>query len=150
MPAKALVNKFDLFKDISEDTINKIEKIGTENTYAKGDFVFKEGEEASGLHFLVNGAISLRVNLTSRPESITVSVVKNAYESFGWSGVVAPYHYTATAECIEDATVMSIPGDKLMEILKQDPNSGFIVMQRITEIIASRLRNSRQALLKTI
>jgi len=150
MPARVLINKFDLFKDVSEETINKIEKIGTEHAFEKGDFVFKEGDEASGLHILINGSISLRVNLTSRPESITVSVVKNAYESFGWSGIVAPFHYTATAECIEDANVMSIPGDKLMEILKQDPKSGFIVMQRITEIIASRLRNSRQALLKTL
>jgi len=150
MPARALINKFDLFKDVSEETLNKIEKIGTELNFEKGGIVFKEGEEASGLHFLISGSIRLLVNLTSRPESITVSVVKNTYESFGWSGVVAPFHYTATAECIEDAKVMSFPGDKLMEILKQDPKSGFIVMQRITEIIASRLRNSRQALLKTI
>ncbi|GAB4421190.1 MAG: hypothetical protein Kow002_09960 [Anaerolineales bacterium] len=150
MPANAPINKFDLFKDVSEETLAKIEKISSEQTYARGDLVFKEGEEASDLHFLISGAISLHVRLTSRPESVTVSVVKNPYESFGWSGVVAPFHYTATAECTEDATVLTIPGAKLMEILKADPQSGFLVMQRITEIIASRLRTSRQALLKTL
>jgi hypothetical protein len=34
--------------------------------------------------------------------------------------------------------------------LSENPAAGFIVMQRITELIASRLRNSRQALLKTL
>ena len=150
MPAKAIINKFDLFKDVPEETLIKIEKLGTEETYAKGDLIFKEGEDANCLHFLINGSVSLLVKLTSRPESITVSVAKNAYESFGWSGIVPPYHYTATAKCTEDARVMVIPGDKLMDILFQDPKSGFIVMQRITQIIASRLRNSRQALLKTL
>ena len=128
----------------------KIEKLLREQTYAKGDFIFKEGDEATCLHILISGIIGLRVNLTSRPESITVSIVKNAYESFGWSGVVPPYHYTATAECLEESKVVDIPGDKLMEILSQDPQSGFIVMQRITEIIANRLGNSRQALIKTL
>ncbi len=150
MPAKAIINKFDLFKDVSEETLLKIEKLLREQTYAKGDLIFKEGDEATSLHILISGLIGLRVNLTSRPESITVSIVKNAYESFGWSGVVPPYHYTATAECLEESKVVDIPGDKLMEILSQEPQSGFIVMQRITEIIANRLGNSRQALIKTL
>lgn len=150
MPAAANINKFDLFKDVSEETLNKIEKLGTEQSYAKGDLIFKEGGDASYLHFLISGSIMLRVNLTSRPESLTVSIVKNAYESFGWSGIVPPYHYTATAECIEDSKVLALPGDKLMEILSQDPKSGFIIMQRIAEIIANRLGNSRQALIKTL
>ena len=150
MPANAIINKFDLFKDVSEETLIKIENLVTEKKYSKGDLIFKEGEDATCLHILISGLIGLRVRLTSRPESVTVSIVKNSYESFGWSGVVPPYHYTATAECLEDSKVVDIPGDKLMEILSQDPKSGFIVMQRITEIIAKRLGNSRQALIKTL
>jgi hypothetical protein len=34
--------------------------------------------------------------------------------------------------------------------LERNPEYGFQVMKRIAEIIADRLRNSRQALLKTI
>jgi CRP-like cAMP-binding protein len=64
--------------------------------------------------------------------------------------VVAPYHYTSSAECDEDAQLLIIPAGSFMNLLEKDPASGFIVMQRITEIIADRLRNSRQALLKTL
>jgi hypothetical protein len=37
-----------------------------------------------------------------------------------------------------------------MNLLSDNPAAGFTIMKRLTELIASRLRNSRQALLKTL
>jgi hypothetical protein len=37
-----------------------------------------------------------------------------------------------------------------MKLLNENPEAGFAVMQRLTELVSSRLRNSRQALLKTL
>ena len=144
------IKEFILFQNLSDDILDKIAAIGQEQSYHSGDIVFREGEQADQLHFLISGSIHLKVRLTSRPESITVSAVTQRFESFGWSGIVPPYHYTASAICEEDSRVMTIPGTAFMKILSDDPIAGFLVMQRIAEIIASRLRNSRQALLKTI
>lgn len=146
----ANLSEFALFKDLPEEILDQITPLCKEETFAQGSFVFREGREADSLHFLVSGHITLRVNLTSRPDSVTVSVVTQPYESFGWSGIVAPHHYTASAHCEEDCKVLVIPGDQFMKILSKNPDAGFKVMTRITEMIASRLRNSRQALLKTL
>jgi hypothetical protein len=43
-----------------------------------------------------------------------------------------------------------VPGEDFMKLLNENPDAGFTIMQRLTELIASRLRNSRQALLKTL
>jgi len=144
------LSHFSLFKGLPASLLSQIAAICEEKAFQKGDFIFREGEKADKLHFLINGSIALRVKLTSRPESVTVSFVSSPYQSFGWSGVVAPYHYTSSAECDEDAQLLIIPAGSFMNLLEKDPASGFIVMQRITEIIADRLRNSRQALLKTL
>lgn len=144
------LSQFDLFNGLPESLLKEIAVISTEVPMKKGDFVFREGEKADKLHFLIKGSIALRVNLTSRPESITVSFVSMPYQSFGWSGVVPPYHYTSSAECDEDSDLLIIPSAPFMKMLEQNPEAGFKVMQRITVIIADRLRNSRQALLKTI
>ncbi|WKZ34657.1 MAG: cyclic nucleotide-binding domain-containing protein [Anaerolineales bacterium] len=144
------LSQFDLFKGLPESLLKEIASISREVSMKKGDFVFREGGQADKLHFLVRGSIALRVNLTSRPESITVSFVSMPYQSFGWSGVVPPYHYTSSAECEEDSSLLIIPADPFMKMLEQNPEAGFKVMQRITVIIADRLRNSRQALLKTM
>ena len=145
-----ILSQFGLFQGLPEALLTEIAAISDETSAKQGDFIFREGEKADKLHFLLNGSIALRVKLTSRPDSVTVSFISTPFQSFGWSGVVAPYHYTSSAECDEDSNLLIIPSDPFMKLLEKNPEAGFKVMQRITVIIADRLRNSHQALLKTI
>lgn len=145
-----MLAEFDLFRDVSKDTLKETAAISETIKVKKDDFVFREGEKADKLHMLVSGSILLRVKLTSRPESVTVSFVNRPHQTLGWSGVVAPNHYTASAICEEDSELLAIPSDKFMQILDKHTDDGYKVMLRITAIISDRLRNSRQALLKTL
>lgn len=145
-----ILAEFDLFKEVSRETLEAVAAISETVKVKKDDFVFREGEIADKLHLLVSGSIALRVNLTSRPDSVTVSFVNRPHQTLGWSGVVTPNHYTASALCEEDSELVAIPSDKFMQILERHPEDGFRVMLRITAIISDRLRNSRQALLKTL
>jgi CRP/FNR family cyclic AMP-dependent transcriptional regulator len=142
--------QFGLFRDLPESLLEEISTMSEEMAAGPGEFIFREGEKADKLHFLISGSIALRVKLTSKPRSVTVSFVNQPYQSFGWSGIVPPYHYTASAECEEQTKIMVIPAGPFMKLLEKHPESGFKVILRITEIIADRLRNSRQALLKTM
>jgi CRP-like cAMP-binding protein len=103
--------------------LKEIAAISSETSAKKGDFVFREGEKADKLHFLLNGSIALRVKLTSRPDSVTVSFVSMPYQSFGWSGVVAPHHYTSSAECDEDSRPADHPGRAVHEIAGAESRS---------------------------
>ena len=150
MATNAPLSEFALFRNLPEELLDKFAALGEKVTFSKGDTIFREGEQADKLHFLLDGKIVLKVKLTSRPESVTVSAVSQNFESFGWSGIVPPYHYTASAVCEVDCKVLTIPGDGFMKLLNDNPAAGFTVMQRLTELVASRLRNSRQALLKTL
>ena len=144
------LSRFDLFNGLSESLLTEIAALSEEVSVKQGEFIFREGEKADKLHFLLNGSVALRVKLTSRPESVTVSFVSMPHQSFGWSGIVAPNHYTSSAECDEDSNLLIIPAVPFMKLLEANPESGFKVMQRIAETIADRLRNSRQALIKTM
>ena len=150
MATKINLSKFPLFKDLPEELLDKVRALCDEETYAQGESIFREGESADKLHFLLEGNVVLKVKLTSRPESVTVSAVNQQYESFGWSGIVPPFHYTASAICEADCKVMILSGEKFMGLLQDNPVAGFTVMQRLTELISSRLRTSRQGLLKTL
>ena len=150
MTTASVLSQFGLFQDLPQQLLEEIAVISDEVEMKQGDFVFREGEKADKLHFLLNGSVALRVKLTSRPESVTVSFVSMPYQSFGWSGIVAPNHYTSSAECDEDSNLLIIPAVPFMKLLEANPESGFKVMQRIAETIADRLRNSRQALIKTM
>ncbi|MBL0344650.1 cyclic nucleotide-binding domain-containing protein [Candidatus Villigracilis affinis] len=150
MTTASVLSQFGLFQDLPQQLLEEIAVISDEVEMKQGDFVFREGEKADKLHFLLNGSVALRVKLTSRPESLTVSFVSTPYQSFGWSGIVAPNHYTSSAECDEDSKLLITPAQPFLKLLEKYPEAGFKVMQRIAEIIADRLRNSRQALIKTL
>lgn len=145
-----ILSRFNLFRDLPESFLSEIAKIGIESFVKKDEFIFREGEAADKLYLLIGGSVALRVKLTSRPESVTVSFVSKPYQSLGWSGVVAPHHYTSSAECEEDCELLIIPAEPFLELLQAQPQHGFVVMKRIAEVIADRLRNSHQALLKTL
>jgi len=145
-----ILSQFNLFDGLPKALLQKIAAFSERISVKQGQFIFREGEKADKLHFLLSGSLALRVNLTSRPESVTVSYISVPYQSFGWSGVVAPYHYTSSAECDEDSELLIIPAEPFIQLMEEYPEAGFKVMKRIAEIIADRLRNSRQALLKTI
>jgi CRP-like cAMP-binding protein len=150
MATNLSLSEFPLFRNLPEELLDKIAALCEESSFLQGETVFREGEDANDLHFLLEGDILLKVKLTSRPESVTVSAVSQCYEGFGWSGIVPPYHYTASAVCEVDCKILTIPGESFMQLLEENPAAGFIVMRRLTELIASRLRNSRQTLLKTL
>lgn len=145
-----ILAEFGLFKDVSKDALKEIAAVSETITVKKDEYVFREGEKADKLHLLVSGSIALRVNLTSRPDSVTVSIVNRPHQILGWSGVVSPNHYTASALCEEDCELVAIPSDKFMQILDKYPEAGYRIMLRIATIISDRLRNSRQAFLKTL
>ena len=144
------LSQFGLFNGLPESLLNEIAAICSGASYKNNEFVFREGETADKLHLLLKGSVALRVKLTSRPESVTVSFISTPFQSFGWSGVIPPYHYTSSAQCDEDSELLTIPAAPFMKLLEQNPEAGFKVMQRIAVIIADRLRNSHQAFLKTI
>ena len=150
MNTRETLSDFDLFTGIPADVLDEIARLCQQVLVSKDEYVFREGERAEQLHLLVKGSIALRVNLTSRPDFVTVSIVNRPYQTLGWSGVVAPNHYTASAFCEEDSRLIAIPSDKFLLVLEAHPEAGFKIMLRITEIIADRLRNSRGALLKTM
>lgn len=150
MLTKETLANFDLFRGVPLNVLNEIVNLCEDVFVTRDGYVFREGEQADKLHLLVKGSVALRVNLTSRPEAVTVSIVNRPHQTLGWSGVVAPNHYTASAQCEEDSHLVAIPAKPFMKIMEAHPEAGFKVMLRITEIISDRLRNSRQALLKTL
>ena len=150
MVSRDMLSKINLFEGIPEECIAAIAEISEEITYQQGATVFLEASRAEHMHILLDGEVNLQVSLTSRSDYVTVAVINVPYVSFGWSGVVPPYIYTSSAICEKDCRVLAIQGEKMIRVLKNEPEFGLIVMQRISELISRRLTSSRIALLKTL
>lgn len=150
MVTPGMLAQVSLFEGLKEEQLEAIADFCEEITFRQGEVIFWEGDPAEVLHVLLHGEITIFVQLSSRPERVTVSVLSQPYQPFGWSGVVAPHLYTASALCEQDSRLLAIDGEALVELMGQDPVLGYTISQRIAEVISSRLRNTRGALLKTL
>lgn len=65
----------------------------------------------------------------------------------GWSALVEPNRYTATAECVKDSKVIKIDGGRLMRVLEKHPREGMTIMRRLAGVIATRLVKSYQEII---
>jgi len=145
-----VLRNVDLFEDASEELLEKVAGISEEKTFALGEMVFEEGEKAEWVYVLLEGKIRISIDLTSKPAYITVAMISEPNWAFGWSGVVSPYRYTASATCDAETRVLAIPGIQFEEIMLSESECGCKVMKKLTELISSRLRNSRMTLLRTM
>jgi CRP-like cAMP-binding protein len=150
MVTPEMLSQCGLFEGLSEQHVNIIADIGEETTCQQGAVLFWDGDLAENLYILLEGEINVFVQLSSRPERVTVSIINQPYQPIGWSGILAPHVYSASALCETDCRLVALDGEKLMQVLEDDPALGFVVMRRIAEVLSSRARNTRHALLKTL
>ncbi len=145
-----ILSQFAIFTGIPKNDLGFISLLCTEVEKKQGEVLFREGQPAGHLYFLLDGSINLQIQLTSRPENIVVGVINQWGQSCGWSSIVAPNHYTSTAVCEIDTRLLAIDGSSFLQYMEGNPAVGFRLLLRISGIISSRLRNSRVALLKAL
>ena len=150
MVTPEILSQSSLFEGLTEEQLKAIADISEETSCQHGAVLFWEGDLAEYLYILLEGEINIFVQLSSRPERVTLSVISEPYLPIGWSGLVAPHVYTASALCDADCRLVAIDGEALMRVLEEDPALGFVVMRRISELLSIRARNTRFALLKTL
>jgi len=140
----------ELFEGVTDELLAKVAEIAEEKTFVLGEMIFQEGEKAKWVYVLLEGKVRISIDLTSKPTYVTVAMLDEPYLAFGWSGIVAPYRYTSSGTCEVETRVLAIPGVEFEEILMEEPNCGCTVWKKLTELISSRLRNSRMTLLRTM
>ena len=87
----------DLFRGVSQRFITRIANGAEEMSYKKGAVIFERGGDAS--HFCVLASGDVHIEVAEAQEALAVS---RPGEVFGWSALVEPYRYTATARCSQD------------------------------------------------
>jgi CRP-like cAMP-binding protein len=150
MVSKDALSKVDLFSDLSNDQLDRISSVCKYVDFNKGELLFREGDRAVNFYILLEGKAVIQIQLSSRPTTVSVGVINQPNQSLGWSCIVPPYFYTASALCEEDCRFIEVEGEGFVDILQRDPDAGIVVFMRIAEVISGRLRNSRAVLLKSL
>jgi len=141
----ALVLKgFGLFRGLDEKELTKIAELCSERAISQGETIFSEGTRAKTVHLCRSGKVDI-VMWVREPWNKNVVVHRaEAGEVFGWSALVAPYTFTASAECVESGEEILISGSALLDLFDQNPHIGYVVIRDLSTEISARLTQIRQ------
>ena len=131
-----VLNEIPLFAGCSNEVLQKIAATASEREYAKGELIYEAGEQALDMFVLMHGIVSFKT--PSGVGHLHVETLMKRHMIFGWAALV-PEHprRLGSATCMETSTVLVMNGDRIMEILTEHPNAGFLVMKRLCSMIAS-------------
>jgi len=130
---KLKLKNIDMFKDLDEDTLNKIEKFTTEHTISKDNIVFYEGDDTKYLYLLVHGIIKLYKTSSHHKE-----IVLKYFHENELIGEVANFEhipYPATAKAYTEVEILKIDFERLKEIIYSSPELSFIIQTSLIKKI---------------
>ena len=140
------LKQFGLFNGLGEEELARLATICHEKSYKAGTSLFVQGHKASRLHLCKSGKVDIIVHLTE-PWGIDVTVHRaKEGEMFGWSGLVQPNVYTASAKCLELTDTIYMEASDLVNLFRENSHLGYIMMNNLTTVISSRLTEYRQKL----
>jgi CRP-like cAMP-binding protein len=137
-----LIQEVQLFQKVPSHIMEEIALLAVEKNYSAGSEVFRAGDFADSLCILEEGEIEI----TLPGEGRIFFPVKESGLVFGWSALIEPRQYTASARCLKNSKVIEIDGDRLMGVLEKHPADGLRIMERLAGVIASRLMHCYQRL----
>jgi len=146
MLTASVLKGFEPFKGLGDAELAKIAELCREVSLTKDEHVFAEGTRAKNIHLLLSGKVDV-VIWVGAPWNKAVTVHQALPgELFGWSALVPPYTYTASANCVEAGEEICIGGSQLADLFDRNPHMGYGVMRSIAAQISARLRETRQRL----
>lgn len=130
---KLKLKNIDMFKDLDDDTIQRIEKLTTEHTISKDNIVFYEGDDSKFLYLLVHGIIKLYKTSSNHKEIVLKYFHEN--ELIGEVANFEQIPYPATAKAYTDVEILKIDFASLKEIIYSNPELSFIIQTSLIKKI---------------
>ncbi|MCA1959299.1 MAG: cyclic nucleotide-binding domain-containing protein [Desulfomonile sp.] len=138
-----IIQKADLFKDLSPEAMSEIAKIMVEESHEKGSLLFKAGDPATSFYLITEGMVRLSIGTGGEIDY----TANRPGEAFGWTGIVDRPAYVATAECVTPCKLVRIDKESLNTLLEKDPASGMIFFKRLAGAVVQRLIDNYGAFL---
>jgi CRP/FNR family cyclic AMP-dependent transcriptional regulator len=135
----------ELFPDLSDEELADVAAIARRETYQVGDPLCAERELADRLFILETGRVRVQIQFRSGLEPNGDMVIEEVESGriFGWSSLVRQRRFTASAQALEPVSLIVIKAQDLEALFDRDAHLGFVVMKQLAEVIASRLRHTR-------
>lgn len=125
---------WNVLDQLTPEQLQALDKTGTTRRLDKGDFVFRSGENAGGVHFLKSGKIKVSQPVSNGKEVILWFCFGG--DIFGLAEAAQHGEREVSAQACENSEILSIPQTRFNIYLFEHPQVMFLLLQ----VMSSRLR----------
>jgi CRP/FNR family cyclic AMP-dependent transcriptional regulator len=143
-----ILKTLDIFEGLTDRELEEVSRISEIRECPKGTVIFRENEDSESLYLLLQGNVAINIEIGRHQEAIVHSV--GAGEAFGWSALVQPYQFTASAMCVNNSRIVVIDRFALRKLIDLDCHMGFVIMEKLAELVSERLRDTRLQLISML
>lgn len=133
-------HKIPLFSGLTLEQLEPLANGFQSEKFEAGAIIFSQGAPADRLYILTSGKVAIKFKPPDG-EVLTVAEIEDG-GVFGWSSTLGRESYTSGACCLDDCETISISGQDLRIMWEEHPDTGVIILERLAEVIAQRLRNT--------
>lgn len=147
MTITELLERSELFHELSTEEIERIAALGNEQAYSKGDTVIQEGDPSDDIYIVCSGLVEVEVAQGTVPDvagrlQVNPIVRLGRGQMFGEMGLIDQGVRSATVRCAEDGTTLYvITRQALWDLCNKDHHIGFILMRNIAADLSFKLRH---------
>jgi CRP/FNR family cyclic AMP-dependent transcriptional regulator len=136
-----LLREHDFLKDLSADQARFLVSCVRNVRFAAGQFLLREGGEASVFYLLRRGRVALEIHVPGRGTVQMESLGPG--DVLGLSWFIPPYREHLDARATESVVALAFNGQCLRDKLEADHELGFALARRLFEQAYHRLERVR-------
>ena len=136
-----LIRDHPFFESLGDEAIAFIAGCGRNTVFKPGDYVMREGGEATHFYLIRSGSIALETFAPGRGP-VAFDTVK-AGDFLGVSWLVEPHRWSFDARVVEETHAIDFDAECLRKKCDADPSLGYAMMKRFVPAVLQRLKAAR-------
>ena len=135
-----VMKKSSFSRELDDEQLEIIAKIGTEESFEVGESLAKQGRILEKLYLVVDGLVGIYLELG--PMAHRQLQAASNLEIVGWSAMLPPHRSHTTVKALETTRVLAFNGKELSKVCTTHPLIGYKVQRVLTSVIAERLEHA--------
>ncbi|GMV36845.1 MAG: hypothetical protein AMXMBFR61_13530 [Fimbriimonadales bacterium] len=140
-----ILREHKFFRDLEPQHIELLVGCASNVRFSEGEFICREGDEATQFFLIRGGSVALEINTHDRGPLVVQTLGEG--DILGWSWLIWPYKWHFDARCLDLVRAIALDATCLRTKCEADHHLGYEILKRFGHVVVERLEATRLQLL---
>jgi CRP/FNR family cyclic AMP-dependent transcriptional regulator len=141
------VVQIPFFQGLPAEALRELAAEATVLVLERGGTLISQHDAAEHVFFLIFGSVQCYIRFHG-VDDLLVGTIREPGALLGWSVFRQPHRYTATVRSEEECRVLRLPREVVGKLIETQPRLGYLLLKRVAAVLANRLEQTRDILVR--